>query len=132
MTGYFTYRYALEIELGRFGALIAGTIFGFTPFRTSRSAGHLPLIETQWFSLFLLFLERFAKKPARRNGLGMGLSFAALTLSSWYYGVMAVIISPIYVWVRTVPVEKDWRVWLKSIWPGILVTGGLILPFLAP
>lgn len=85
---WFTYRLALHLT-GRHGpSVVAALAFTFATPRLSHT-GHWQLSATGWMvPLILLLVVRYCRRPRLRDGLGLGLALAALTVTSSYYGVM--------------------------------------------
>ncbi len=133
-SGFFTYLYVRELTDRASAGLLSGLIFAFLPYRMARIAGHLPLVDTQWIPLYLLFLERVLRRRRARDAALAGLFFAASTLSSWYYGFALGVLSPIYFFGRGgwSALRAGWRSWWA---PALSFTGVVILlvfPFLVP
>jgi hypothetical protein len=84
--------HALARELGasRPGAVLAGLAWAFWPYRISHLI-HLQLQALYFFPLVLLFVHRLVARPRRREAVWLGVLTALQTLSSLYYGVMAVV-----------------------------------------
>jgi hypothetical protein len=81
-------------------ALIAGTIFGFIPYRFAHFLiGHLNLSGTMWFPFYfwglydLLETRRWSWKPVLLSAVSLGF----IALSSQYYVYMALILSVVFV-----------------------------------
>lgn len=122
--------YLLCRELGssRLAAFIAGLAFAFCPYRLSHmGAGHLPLMGTAWIALLLLALERLIRRPTVGRGLLVGLAYALMGLSSWYYAAMGGFFAAIYLLLRARP----WREHLLR-WPFVraLLMGGVLAAIL--
>ncbi len=134
LSGYFTYLFVKELTGSKPAGLMAGVVFAFSPYRMARAAGHLPLIDTQWIPIFMLFLGRFARHSKPKDAALTGIFFAASALSSWYYGLMLAILTPFYFFALT---KGSWQTenLKKRIRGGIvfaLVGLLLILPFFMP
>jgi len=116
---------------GRKGpALLAGTIFALTPFRTATvAAGWLPTFPTQWLAFTLVALELTLRRRRLRHGLLAGLFLALHALTSWYYTFLAVIFVPLYLLLRC---RRASRKLLSAAWRplalGTAVTGLLVTP----
>ncbi len=117
------------------GAFLAGVLLTFSSYRFIRSAGHLPLIDTQWLVLALLGLDQWLEIGTWRAAIILGLGIALAALSSWYYGFMLVLLLPVYVLAykgkKIFAVLKNRRTWLTGGLT-LAVIGVLTVAFLLP
>ena len=134
LTAFGTYLLALELWGSRGGALIAGLIVGFCPYRFTHAGGHLSIGSTQWIPFFFLYLERTLSKPTTRSAVLAGVFFALSALVTWYYFFLLSIAAVFYLAFRL-----RWRTdrqRLNKLVKPALVTVGVsmvfILPFLVP
>lgn len=88
--------HALARQLGasREGALVAGLAWAFWPYRISHLI-HLQLQALYFLPLVLLSLHRIIAGGRRRDAVWLGILTGLQTLSSLYYGVMAVMAAAI-------------------------------------
>jgi hypothetical protein len=100
LTGTFTFIYVKELVGHRGAAFFAGFLFAFCNFRMARVGTHLPLMDTQWIVLFMLFLERFIRKFSLKDALLAGLFFSLAGLSTIYYPAMLILLAPFYAAIR--------------------------------
>jgi hypothetical protein len=133
LSGLFTYLFVRRLTKSAAAGIVAGVIFTFCPYRMARIAGNLPLVDTHWLPLCLLFVERFISRRRWADAASAGLSFAAMALSSWYYLAALGLLLPIYLLARV----RAWRDHGRRSW----ILGGLIfalvvsltvVPFLLP
>ena len=134
LTAFGTYLLALELWGNRAGALIAGLIVGFCPYRFTHAGGHLSITSTQWIPFFFLYLERTLSKPTTRSAVLAGVFFALSALVTWYYFFLLPIAAVFYLAFRL-----RWRTdrerlnkLLKPALVAIGVSMVFILPFLVP
>ena len=100
LTGTCTYVYVKELVGHRGAAFFAGFLFAFCNFRMARIGTHLPLMDTQWIVLFMLFLDRFIRGFSWKDALLAGLFFSLAGLSTIYYPAMLLLLAPIYAVIR--------------------------------
>jgi hypothetical protein len=116
-------------------AFFAGAAFAFSAYRMQKLTGHLPLFDTQWLMLALLFLDSWLETRRYRDAAFTGLFIAFAALSSWYYAFMLGLLLPVFVLFYTG--RTLWsllntpRTWI-SLLIVILIVGGLCVPFLVP
>ena len=134
LTAFGTYLLAIELWGSRAGALIAGLIVGFCPYRFTHAGGHLSIGSTQWIPFFFLYLERMLSRPTTRSAVLAGVFFALSALVTWYYFFLLPIAAVFYIAFRL-----RWRTErqrLNKLWKPALVAVGVsmifILPFLVP
>jgi len=103
LIGIFTFYYGREIDLSKFGALIAAISFMFCGVILPRIfAGHLPTIDAfVWFTAALLFFERSCKSGKALYGIcagiALGMMFLAGEIQIALYGASATVL---YVMLR--------------------------------
>jgi hypothetical protein len=91
------YMLARHLTLLPAGAAVAAMAYAFSPFHVAQAAYHPHIAQTQWIPLYLLALWRCVDKPsAVRAGL-LGLATMAVTLSNFYAGLIAAVITPVAV-----------------------------------
>ena len=125
LSGWAMYLWVKHLTGDDMAGLIAGTIFGFIPYRILHFlAGHLSLVGTMWFPFYfwglydLLKQEKFAWKPV----LMAVISAALIGLSSPYYLFMTIILTVVFIasWLAF----GGWRRWKSPVlWKSILVFG---------
>ncbi len=87
------YWLARELGVDEWIALLAGTLFAFSPIRTDQVA-HLSTLGTQWWPLVLLFTIRFARGGRTRDALVASATFVLAFLACGYQGVLAAAVLP--------------------------------------
>ncbi len=126
LSGYFTYRLAYEVTGSRSGAILAGLLFAFSPYRTSRLT-QLNTLSQEFIPLLFLVLWRVYSGKSKGTWMEAflgGLFLALTSLGSWYHlSILTVIL-------------VAWGVWTyrASFWLFLcrlfLFAGVLLSPFL--
>jgi hypothetical protein len=134
LTAFGTYLLARELWGSRAGALIAGLIVGFCPYRFTHAGGHLSIGSTQWIPFFFLYLERMLSKPTTRSAVLAGVFFALSALVTWYYFFLLPIAAVFYIAFRLRWWSDRQRLHklLKPAFVAVGVSMVFILPFLVP
>lgn len=131
LSTYFTFLLVKELTKSTPAGLVAGIIFGYCPYRMARVVGTLPLVDTQWIPLCLLFLERAIQRRRWQQMALAGLAFSLAALSSWYYATTLVLLVPVFLLARI----RSWhplKTWLPGGVAFLLVALALVVPFLLP
>jgi hypothetical protein len=117
------YWLARELGAGEWVALLAGSLFAFSPIRTDQVA-HLSTLGTQWWPLVLLLTIRFARRNRTRDALLAALFFVLAFLACGYHGVIAAAVLPPFLAVLF------WGRWdrLKAGLPAAVLAGLALLP----
>lgn len=79
------------------GAAVASLAFAFSPFHLAQAAYHPHIAQTQWIPLFLLALWRCLDRAGPAAVALLALSVAGVTLSNFYGGLIAAVITPVAV-----------------------------------
>jgi hypothetical protein len=144
LTGWFTFilarRWLARVvddpdqRLLTLAAFFAGAAFAFCVSRQEKLTGHLPLFDTQWIVLALLFFDRWLAERRLRDAAITALAISLAALSSWYYALMLGLLLPVYLLAYGINLRQfatDRRSWLAF---GVVtvVVGGLCVPFILP
>jgi hypothetical protein len=134
LSGFFAYLLVREQTGSAPAGIVAGVVFAFCPYRMARIAGNLPLVDTHWLPLLFVLLERYIRQRRWTDAALAGLAFALSALSSWYYGVMLVLLVPVYLATRLWRTgrREDWGAWLRGAALFAGVSAILVVPFLLP
>ena len=134
LSGWAAYRLVRAWTGDGSAGLVAGAVFAFSPYRFAHlGAGHLPLLGTQWFPLVFLCAERLIRERHRWAAVGLGVSYALLALSSWYYAYLGALFLGLFVLWRARPWRAAWRDGVVArLALAVLVAGLLILPAVWP
>ncbi len=133
LTGLFTYLYVRKLTGSAPAGVVAGMVFAFCPYRMARIAGNLPLVDTHWLPLTLLFLDRFLGRRRWQDAALAGLFFAAMTLSSWYYLAMFGLLLPVYLLARgRMALRANWKSGMRGGLAFALIVAAVTGPFLGP
>ena len=89
---YLLARYVLGSHLG---AMVAGLAYAFLPFHVAHATGHPHVAQTQWLPLYLLALWQCVDRPNVRSAFLLLAAAAAVVLSNFYGGLIAVVLSPV-------------------------------------
>lgn len=81
-------------------AAIASALYAFSPFHLAHAAYHPHVAQTQWLPLYLLALWRALESDSRRRLLVVAASFGLVTLSNFYFGFIALVLTPFVVVAR--------------------------------
>lgn len=139
LSAWWTYRLALRVGASRFGAFIAGLLYGFCSLRFH----HVRILKMAFgplIPLFFLYLTRWSQTGRLLDLWKAALTWALQMVSGLYYGFFLLTLGPLYgLLMRSRPpadpvprVRKKWEtiiavVGLASI--GLGVTFGLLLPY---
>ncbi|MEI7556970.1 hypothetical protein [Candidatus Chlorohelix sp.] len=101
MTGYFG------------GALVAGIIYGFCPLQAELlNLGQLELTSIEWLPLFTLFFIKTMRGDSRPwlNRILSAFFLIALSLTTWYYTLYALLFSGLYLLWEGFISLKEWKI----------------------
>jgi hypothetical protein len=87
---------ARRLGASRWGAALAGLIFGYGPFHLN-SMMHIQTMSVCWTPFAILFLDRYLEKPNAYDAFGLGASFVMTVLTGLYFAVFLTLILPLYV-----------------------------------
>jgi hypothetical protein len=133
MTGFGTYLWTSRLTGSIEGGLIAGVIAAFLPYRFAHLPGHLHMVSTHWVPWSFYAVDRFLEKKSAARGAAVGVAFALVALSSWYYAYAIGLMLPLYIVVRSRPWREHWTIeWWRGLLAAGAATSTMILPFLIP
>ncbi len=115
-------------------AFFTGAAFAFCVSRQEKLTGHLPLFDTQWIVLALLFFDRWLAEHKLRDAAITALAISLAALSSWYYALMLGLLLPVYLLAYGINLRQfitDRRRW-SALGLVMLIVGGLCVPFIIP
>lgn len=92
-----TYVLARHLSLGAAGASFAAMAYAFSPFHTAHAAYHPHVAQTQWVPLYLLALWRCLDHASPAAIVLLSAAAFAVTLSNFYGGLIAAVLTPIAV-----------------------------------
>lgn len=126
LAGLGAYALSYRVTRNHFAALLSGYIFAFAPFTLMRLGGHWNIFATWPIPLFILFLLRFQDSGRLREAVGVGISWAILTLNWLEFGTDAALFLAIFLaYWSFVYVRDGERVRLASLWRGAVVIGAV-------
>lgn len=88
---------ARHLSVSRTGAAVAAMAFAFSPFHLAHAAYHPHIAQTQWLALYLLALWRCLDSSSPAAIAWLGAATVAVTLSNFYGGLIAAVITPVAV-----------------------------------
>jgi hypothetical protein len=88
------YLLARHLALSRAASMLAALAFAFSPFHLAHAAYHPHIAQIQWLPLYLLALWRCLDAATPRAVAFLGLATLAVTLSNFYGGLIAAVITP--------------------------------------
>jgi hypothetical protein len=91
------YALARHLALTRAGATFAAMAYAFSPFHLAHAAYHPHIAQTQWVPLYLLALWRCLDNASPSAVGFLGAATLAVTLSNFYGGLIAAVITPVAV-----------------------------------
>jgi hypothetical protein len=89
------YLLARHLALPAAGAAVAAMAYAFSPFHVAQAAYHPHIAQTQWLPLYLLALWRCLDLASPRAVGFLVAAALAVTLSNFYGGLIAAVITPI-------------------------------------
>jgi hypothetical protein len=132
------YLLARHLALSPAGAAVAALAYAFSPFHIAQAAYHPHIAQTHWIPLYLLALWRCLEKASPAAVALLVVSTAAVTLSNFYGGMIAAVITPVallaYHLVRRREIPGATRTLLLTTGSLLLIAGAgiLYLRFAAP
>lgn len=94
-----------HLALSPAAALVAAMAYAFSPFHLAQAAYHPHIAQTQWIPLYLLALWRCLDDVSPAAIALLAAATAAVTLSNFYGGFIAAVITPVavgaYYWIVT-------------------------------
>jgi len=90
-----TYALARHLALSRTSATVAAMAYAFAPFHLAHAAYHPHIAQTQWIPLYLLALWRCLDDATPVAVACLGAATALVTLSNFYGGMIAAVITPV-------------------------------------
>src|SRR5688572_27928405 len=118
------YLLARHLALLPAGATVAAMAYAFSPFHLAQAAYHPHIAQTQWIPLYLLALWRCLDTPSVTAVGFLGVAAITVTLSNFYGGFIAAVITPVAVaayWLATR------RASAGSMRPLVITAGSLAL-----
>lgn len=91
------YLLARHLALSPAGATFAAMAYAFSPFHLAHAGYHPHVAQTQWMPLYLLALWRCLDAATPASVGLLGASTLAVTLSNFYAGVIAAVLTPVAV-----------------------------------
>ena len=102
------YALAWDITRHRRGAIVAGVMFGLSPYLASHLLGHFDLIAAWVLPLFALLVRRALTSGSNRAAIGAGVVLAATAYTAYYYVVYLSFFLAVY--------SIAWMDWCALAW----------------
>lgn len=137
-SGFLTYLWTRRYVDGPLPAVLAGVLFAFAPFRIAHfRAGHLNILGTMWFPLYLWGLSQILVSGRRgwRPAMLAGASLGLIGLTSQYYLFITVVLTLLagaaftLIWARSNLADQQF--W-KTVGLAILIAVPLLLAGIHP
>ncbi len=119
------YLLARYLQLSPAGAAVAAMAYAFSPFHLAHAAYHPHIAQIQWMPLYLLALWRCLDRATPAAVGFLGAATMAVTLSNFYGGLIAAVITPAAAAAHWLVVAR--RANARSIRPLIITVGSLAL-----
>jgi hypothetical protein len=135
LAGFFAYLFIGYITGHRLAAFVAGFIYGFSPLVSALyNLGQMELTAVHWLPLYgLAFLKMLRREGNRWLWRGACVALLlALSLSTWYYALYALIFSGLYLLYHLATERPHWRSSILQFAGVLAVYGVLIAPVLLP
>jgi hypothetical protein len=103
------YLLARHLALSAPAATVAALAYAFSPFHVAHAAYHPHIAQTQWVPLYFLALWRCLDAATPRAVAFLGIATLAVTLSNFYAGMIAAVITPVAIcayWLVMRPVSR--------------------------
>lgn len=97
------YLLARHLAISRAAATVAALAFAFSPFHLAHAAYHPHIAQVQWLPLYVLALWRCLDAPTPAAIVALAGATAAVTLSNFYGGFIAAVLTPVMVAVYWLP-----------------------------
>ncbi len=135
LTAAATYLLARYVRLPHFAALAAALFFAFAPVHVAHAAYHPHIAQVQWLPLYLLALFAMVDRPSPWRALGLAGAIAALALSSFYLGLIGMVVTPValagYWWASPRGPHPMAALWQTAAVLAAVGTAGLALAAMA-
>ncbi|MCB9780463.1 MAG: hypothetical protein H6742_17995 [Alphaproteobacteria bacterium] len=114
-------------------SVLAMVVYGVSPHLLGQAYnGISETVCAGFFPLSLWCLLRLVERPTVGRALGLGLAGAATMITSWYFGLLTVLGSVLFMlWRLYTRHAVDWRAFLPRLGLSSVVAGILIAPFFA-
>lgn len=133
LSGLSAYFCTLKLSGHRIAALIAGTLFAFSPFRIAHwRVGQLNMLGTAWFPIYFVALMYVlgGKATARRTSVVGGLALGLVSLTSQYYFYMTLVASALGSAIYLLGFRRD-RLISSSLWKSLALMAVVAAPLVA-
>ncbi|MFQ5527463.1 MAG: 6-pyruvoyl-tetrahydropterin synthase-related protein [Thermoanaerobaculia bacterium] len=94
LAALFAYLLAFRLTGTKAAAALAGLLYAFAPIHVAQSAYHPHGAQIQWLPLYFLAVWLSLEQASRSRLVLVALALALVALSSFYYGLMAIVLTP--------------------------------------
>lgn len=91
LAAFTMYLLVKHLTKSRWPAILSGLIFSFSPYHFWKAYNHADLASIQWLPLYVFSLIKLFEKRNYRWAFLTALSFALVTLTSFYYGYFMIL-----------------------------------------
>lgn len=114
----------------KLAAFPAGLVFAFSTFKFYQTAGHLDIISTEFFPLYILFFIKLLREPTHnlRHAIFAGISLALVFLIDYYQATFLLFFSLCYIiyWLLGRPASSSpFRLRERSTWLSLIARLGV-------
>jgi hypothetical protein len=136
LNGFAAYLLAFDRTRDWGAAIVAGLIYGGSPYISTHLLGHFNLIGAWGLPLFVLFVLRMLSGPSMRSAVGAGLVLVAIGYTDYYYlvyaallaaGLMLAAVQPCTLVARPAPVARPLRLALSGLLAAAVVAATIIV-----
>jgi hypothetical protein len=142
-SAYGTFLLADYIVKNKWGAFVAGLIFGFSPFHFAHLNGQLNFVSIQWMPFYLLFMLKAAEsdRPLKARQTWQNILLAAVflalnALTEWTLAAFLGMLTVLYLLYRLWRERQEWRATLRGpvlrLALALVVFGVITSPVLMP
>lgn len=100
LNGFVAYLLAFDLTRRHGASVVAGAIFGGSPYVMAHLPGHFNLVAAYVLPLFVLALRGALARAVVWRGAAAGLALAWCVYSDYYYGVYAVVFAAVWIALR--------------------------------
>jgi hypothetical protein len=127
LAGFFTYLLAYYITKDRIASFFGGLLYAFSPYHWIHAYYHMSISQIQWFPLYLFSLFLFRDTGRIRHGLLLLISLLFLILSSYYYTLLAMVITLLFIIYQGIYLAISKQEREKSLRPFVIILSSITI-----
>jgi hypothetical protein len=130
LSAAFAYALGRFLGVSRVGSVIAACAYAFAPVHMAHAAYHAHISQTQWLPVYLLAMWACVDRPTLRRGVWLVVAGGALAASSFYSGLIALVVTPVALiawWISVSARRLDLEHWIPA--GGLLISGALAVAY---